>query len=63
MTLASTGQIDFAYVAPAVMGQGVAQALYEVLEAHARAAALARLSTEASHPARRFFCALRLAGG
>jgi putative acetyltransferase len=55
MTLASNGHIDFAFVAPAVMGQGVAQALYEVIETHACAASLPRLSTEASHPARRFF--------
>ncbi|SLN11503.1 putative N-acetyltransferase YafP [Roseovarius gaetbuli] len=55
MTLAPSGHIDFAYVAPTVMGQGVAQALYEVVEPRARAAALARLITEASHLARRFF--------
>jgi len=55
MTLAPNGHMDFAFVAPAVMGQGVAQALYEEVETHACATSLPRLSTEASHLARRFF--------
>jgi len=56
MTLdAATGWIDFAYVAPEAMGQGVAETLYAVLEGRARAAGLARLETEASLLAERFF--------
>lgn len=56
MTLdAGTGWIDFAYVAPEAMGQGVAETLYAVLEGRARAAGLTRLETEASLLAERFF--------
>jgi putative acetyltransferase len=50
-----TGWIDFAYVAPEAMGRGVAETLYAVLEGRARAAGLARLETEASLLAERFF--------
>lgn len=50
-----TGWIDFAYVAPEAMGQGVADTLYAVLEGRARAARLSRLETEASLLAERFF--------
>lgn len=50
-----TGWIDFAYVAPEVMGRGVAETLYAVLEGRARAAGLSRLETEASLLAERFF--------
>ena len=50
-----TGWLDFAYVAPEVMGQGVADTLYAVLEGHARAAGLARLETGASLLGERFF--------
>lgn len=49
------GWIDFAYVAPEAMGQGVAETLYAVLEGRARAAGLTRLETEASLLAERFF--------
>lgn len=56
MTLdAAAGWIDFAYVAPEAMGQGVADTLYAVLEGRARAAGLVRLETEASLLAERFF--------
>ncbi|MDG3042392.1 GNAT family N-acetyltransferase [Roseicyclus marinus] len=51
----STGWIDFAYVAPEAMGQGVAETLYAVLEGRARAAGLTRLETGASLLAERFF--------
>ena len=51
----STGWLDFAYVAPEAMGQGVAETLYAVLEGRARAAGLTRLETEASLLAERFF--------
>jgi putative acetyltransferase len=50
-----TGWIDFAYVVPEAMGQGVAETLYAVLEGRARAAGLVRLETEASLLAERFF--------
>lgn len=50
-----TGWLDFAYVAPEAMGQGVGETLYAVLEGRARAAGLARLETEASLLAERFF--------
>jgi putative acetyltransferase len=51
----STGWLDFAYVAPEAMGQGVAETLYAVLEGRARAARLERLETGASLLAERFF--------
>ena len=50
-----SGFVDFAYVAPEVMGQGVAETLYAVLEGRARVAGLTRLETEASLLAERFF--------
>jgi putative acetyltransferase len=50
-----TGFLDFAYVAPEVMGQGVAEILYAVIEGRARVAGLTRLETEASLLAERFF--------
>ena len=37
--------LDFAYVAPEVMGQGVASALYAIIEGRARVHGLARLET------------------
>lgn len=55
MTLGDDGHLDFAYVAPAWMGKGVADALYAQLEAQARARGLRVLDTAASHLARRFF--------
>jgi putative acetyltransferase len=51
----ATGWIDFAYVAPEVMGQGVADTLYAVLEGRARVAGLVRLETGASLLGERFF--------
>ncbi len=50
-----SGWLDFAYVAPEAMGQGVGETLYAVIEGRARAAGLARLETEASLLAERFF--------
>jgi len=47
--------LDFAFVAPEVMGKGVAAALYAVLEGRARAKGLTVLSTEASLLAEPFF--------
>lgn len=55
MTLAGDGLIDLAFVAPDVMGLGIAGRLYEAIEAEARDQAIARLHTEASHLARPFF--------
>ncbi|PTX56610.1 GNAT family acetyltransferase [Litoreibacter ponti] len=55
MSLTETGHIDMAFVAPQVMGAGVADQLYGRLEADARASGLAELTTDASHLARRFF--------
>lgn len=49
------GHLDFLYAAPEVAGQGVASAIYARLKAHALASGLARLYTEASEAARRFF--------
>ncbi len=51
----SDGFLDFAYVDPAVRGQGVAAELYAVLEARALTAGLTRLQTEASRVAEPFF--------
>lgn len=50
-----TGYLDFAYVAPEVMGQGVASALYAVIEGRARVHGHLRLETEASLLAEPFF--------
>lgn len=49
------GYLDLAFVLPEAMGQGVAAALYAVLEGRARALGLACLTTEASHLAEPFF--------
>jgi putative acetyltransferase len=49
------GFLDFAYVDPAVRGHGVAAALYDAIEARARAHGLSRLRTEASRVAEPFF--------
>lgn len=49
------GYLDFAYVAPEAMGQGVSDALYAVLESRARGSGLDRLATDASELARSFF--------
>jgi putative acetyltransferase len=55
MTLGRDGFLDLAFVLPEAMGTGVAAAIHDrlLLEAHARS--LTRLTTEASHIARRFF--------
>lgn len=50
-----SGLIDLAFVAPDCTGGGVGNALYEILEAAARQAGLARLRTEASLVAEPFF--------
>jgi putative acetyltransferase len=47
--------IDFAYVDPSVRGEGVAAALYAVIEGRARALGLPHLQTEASRVAEPFF--------
>ncbi len=51
----ATGWVDFAYVVPEVMGQGVADTLYAMLEGRARSAGLRDLETEASLLGERFF--------
>ncbi len=55
MTLDTRGYIDLAFVSPDCMGQGVARLLYSAIEAEALTAGFDRLSTQASHQARRFF--------
>lgn len=55
MSLDAAGHLDLAFVLPEVMGRGVADALYAVLEGRARAAGLVRLTTEASLLAEPFF--------
>lgn len=55
MTMTEEGYLDLAYVAPDVVGQGVAKALYDVLLAEASRNGIARLYAEASHMGRRFF--------
>ena len=47
--------LDLAFVVPEVMGQGVAGAVYAVLEGRARVAGLTRMTTEASLLAEPFF--------
>jgi len=49
------GHIDRLFCAPEAAGQGVASQLYEAIEAAAREQGIARLFTEASELARRFF--------
>ena len=51
----ATGWVDFAYVTPEVMGQGVADTLYAIVEGRARSAGLRDLETEASLLGERFF--------
>jgi putative acetyltransferase len=53
--LEADGHIDHLYCRPDAAGTGVAAALYARIEAAARARGIARLYTEASEPARRFF--------
>lgn len=55
MTLDGYGHIDLAFVAPDLIGKGVARALYERIEAEALRLGIERLDTEASYMARRFF--------
>jgi putative acetyltransferase len=55
MTLDADGHVDLAYVRPERARQGVGGRLYAALEALAREAGLARLSTHASLVARPFF--------
>ena len=51
----ATGWVDFAYVTTEVMGQGVADTLYAIVEGRARSAGLRDLETEASLLGERFF--------
>jgi len=51
----ASGHIDLAFVAPEMRGTGLADSLYAVLEGRARALGLARLHSEASLLAERFF--------
>ena len=53
--LESNGHIGYFYAAPIAAGTGVADMLYDVLEASARRMEVNRLHTEASEAARRFF--------
>jgi putative acetyltransferase len=53
--LEGDGHIDHLYCRPDAAGTGVTAALYQALEAAARARGIARLYSEASEPARRFF--------
>lgn len=51
----TSGYLDLAYVAPEVMGGGVADALYAVLETRARCAGPGHMTSDASELARPFF--------
>jgi putative acetyltransferase len=55
MDLEADGHIDMLYCAPKAVGAGVAAALYEAVETLARDRGVARLYSEASEAARRFF--------
>ena len=55
MTLRPDGYIDFAYVAPGHIGQGIAKQLYDRILAQARDIGVTRLTSDASYPARQFF--------
>lgn len=55
LALEPEGYLDLAFVMPEWMGRGVAQAIYAPLLQWAKAAGLKRLTTHASHFARRFF--------
>ena len=55
MTLDKSGHIDLAFVSPNWIGKGVAKALYEHVEKRAIQLGLKRLTTEASHMARKHF--------
>jgi putative acetyltransferase len=53
--LEDDGHIDFLYAAPEAAGTGVVSGLYDALESAARTKGMARLYSEASKAARRFF--------
>ncbi len=55
MTLEAEGYIDLAFVRSDLSGRGVGRALYDRIEARARAGGLDRLTVEASKTARPFF--------
>lgn len=55
MTIAGTGYIDLAFVAPELLGQGVGWRLYRAVDARARELGATALTTEASRMARPFF--------
>ena len=55
MTLNPDGYLDLAFVLPEVMGQGVSDRLYAVLETRARARGVERMTTQASLLAEGFF--------
>jgi len=54
LSMTPAGHLDMAFVLPEEMGRGTAAALYDALEARARAAGLPRLTADASHLARPF---------
>ncbi len=54
LTFRDDGHLDLFFVRPEVKGDGTASALYDEMIAHARDAGLTRLTTFASHLARRF---------
>jgi putative acetyltransferase len=53
--LEADGHIDLLYCAPEVAGAGIAAALYDAVESLGRARGMARLYSEASEAALRFF--------
>lgn len=53
--LKADGHIDYLYCRPDFVGTGVASALYDELEAAARARGVSRISVNASESARRLF--------
>ena len=55
MTLNPDGYLDLAFVVPEVMGQGVSDLLYAVLETRARGRGIGRITTQASLLAESFF--------
>lgn len=55
MTIDAGGHIDLAFVAPDIIGKGIAKALYDRVETEALRLGLERLDTAASHLARPFF--------
>lgn len=55
MTVDANGYVDLAFVLPEVMGRGVSDAIYAVLEGRARAKGVDCLTTQASLLAEPFF--------